>query len=29
LCGKCQSKRFKVLSAPAVSFKGNGWGHQA
>ena len=28
LCGTCQSKRIKVFSAPAVTFKGNGWGHQ-
>ena len=26
LCGKCESKRVKVISAPAVAFKGTGWG---
>jgi putative FmdB family regulatory protein len=26
LCGKCDSKRVKVFSAPALEFKGSGWG---
>lgn len=28
LCSTCESPRAKVFSAPAVSFKGTGWGHQ-
>lgn len=28
LCAKCHSTRIKVFSAPAVQFKGNGWGSQ-
>lgn len=26
LCENCQEKRIKQLSAPAVSFRGGGWG---
>lgn len=29
ICADCQGIRIKVFSAPAVSFKGGGWGHQA
>ena len=28
LCLKCESQRVKVYSAPPITFKGNGWGHQ-
>jgi putative FmdB family regulatory protein len=28
LCPKCQSECRKSFSAPAVQFRGNGWGHQ-
>lgn len=29
LCAECQTPRVKVFSAPGVSFKGSGWGHQS
>lgn len=29
VCEKCGNKRTKVLGVGAVTFKGNGWGHQA
>ena len=28
VCEKCKTLRTKVFSAPAVQFRGNGWGHQ-
>jgi putative FmdB family regulatory protein len=28
LCVTCKKSMRKLFSAPAVSFKGNGWGHQ-
>jgi putative FmdB family regulatory protein len=27
-CESCSEVRVKVFSAPAVTFKGTGWGHQ-
>lgn len=29
ICEKCGNKRNKVLGIGAVTFKGNGWGHQS
>ena len=29
ICEKCGNKRLKVLGVGSVTFKGNGWGHQA
>jgi putative FmdB family regulatory protein len=28
-CANCKVDLIKKFSAPSVSFKGNGWGHQA
>lgn len=28
-CDNCKVELIKVFGSPAVSFKGNGWGHQA
>ena len=29
ICADCHQQRVRVFTAPAVSFRGTGWGHQA
>lgn len=28
LCGKCNKEMKRIYDKPAISFRGNGWGHQ-